>query len=59
MTKKTAKRIAACAMAGVMAAGCLGGAVTVNAKGKVTELNYWTWFPSTDQMAETIEAFEL
>ena len=58
MTKKTAKRIAACAMAGVMAAGCLGGAVTVNAKGKVTELNYWTWFPSTDQMAETIEAFE-
>lgn len=26
--------------------------------GEVVTLNYWTWFPSTDQIADTIAAFE-
>ena len=47
----------------IMMTGMLGAAVTAAGAfwamaGEVTELNYWTWFPSMDQMAETIEAFE-
>lgn len=57
--KKGISVVLATAMAVGLLAGC-GGDTEATASGKTDEitLNYWTWFPSTDQLEETIAAFE-
>lgn len=58
--KKAASIFLVAAMAVGLLTGCSSGKKDQEAKngdGPVT-LNYWTWFPSTDQIDETIKAFE-
>ena len=57
--KKGISVVLATAMAAGLLAGC-GSDTEATASGKTDEitLNYWTWFPSTDQLEETIAAFE-
>lgn len=45
-------------MGAVLGASMLVSTILPVCADGVTELNYWTWFPSTDQMKETIENFE-
>lgn len=55
------KKLIATALVATMAVGSLAGCGSTKEKegtdGQVT-LNYWTWFPSTEQLEETIQAFE-
>lgn len=55
------KKLIATMLVATMAVGCLAGCGSKEDsgkdKGQVT-LNYWTWFPSTEQLDETIKAFE-
>lgn len=59
------KKAAAIVLTAVLATGTFTGC-GASATGRHTEesksqqltLNYWTWFPSTDQIDETIKAFE-
>ncbi|RHR33187.1 extracellular solute-binding protein [Clostridium sp. AF19-22AC] len=57
--KKAMSIILAAVMVAGMAAGCgkSNDSKSESDDGTVT-LNYWTWFPSTDQIDETIKAFE-
>lgn len=58
MKKAVSMMLAALVITG-MVSGCgkTGDSKTESKDGKVT-LNYWTWFPSTEQIDETIKAFE-
>lgn len=61
------KKVAAILLTAVMSIGLLAGcgasegsndAGNADASGEQITLNYWTWFPSTDQIEETVAAFE-
>lgn len=49
-------------LAAIMTVGLLSGCGTSkesdSKEGEQVTLNYWTWFPSTDQIEETVKAFE-
>lgn len=55
------KKVSAIVLSVLLVMGTFTGCNT-SAKGdsgdKGVTLNYWTWFPSTDQLEETIQAFE-
>ncbi len=59
------KKVTALALATIMTIGMISGcgssdksASKDSGSGEDITLNYWTWFPSTDQLDETIRAFE-
>lgn len=65
------KKIVSALMVAALAVGMLAGCGTTPkedtsskemtssaSSDEVVTLNYWTWFPSTDQMEETVKAFE-
>ena len=61
------KKVAAILLTAVMSIGLLAGCGAsegsndtgnADASGEQITLNYWTWFPSTDQIEETVAAFE-
>lgn len=60
-----AKKVLAITLATAMTIGMLAGCGTSGNDGKDSAsdgdkitLNYWTWFPSKDQIQETVDAFE-
>ena len=59
-----AKKVLAMTLATAMTVGMLAGCGSTGEKkesGSDSEqitLNYWTWFPSKDQIQETVDAFE-
>lgn len=60
-TKKVISAMLAVAMVTGMVAGCgneKSGDSQTSSNASTVTLNYWTWFPSTDQIEETIKAFE-
>lgn len=58
-----AKKVAAICLTLAMTIGMLGGCGSSEKNegettGEQITLNYWTWFPSKDQIQETVDAFE-
>ena len=60
-----AKKVLAITLVTAMTIGMLAGCGTSGNDGKDSAsdgdkitLNYWTWFPSKDQIQETVDAFE-
>ena len=58
-----AKKVAVICLTLAMTIGMLGGCgSSEKSEGETTgeqiTLNYWTWFPSKDQIQETVDAFE-
>ena len=56
------KKVMSVVLAAIMTVGLLSGCGTSKESdskdGEQVTLNYWTWFPSTDQIEETVKAFE-
>ena len=56
------KKVMSVVLAAIMTVGLLSGCGTSkesdSKEGEQVTLNYWTWFPSTDQIEETVKAFE-
>ena len=56
------KKVMSVVLAAIMTVGLLSGCGTSkesdSKEGEQVTLNYWTWFPSTDQIEQTVKAFE-